>query len=53
MDKISKEQKIHDLAIAYATYVSSQGQETISTDDFYQEYESAYAAMEKIISHYE
>ena len=53
MDKIPKEQKIHDLSIAYATYSSSQSKEIISPDDFYQEYKNAYAAIEKIISHYE
>lgn len=53
MNEISKEQKIHDLAVAYAVYSISQGKTTASPDDLYQEYEEAYEAMKKVISHYE
>ena len=50
--EISVEQKAHDLAIAYASYVISTSDKKSEAEDFYQEYENAYKHMLKLVRHY-
>jgi len=51
-NKISDEQKAHDLAVAYATYVSARRSEKTDVDSFYQEYESALEAFNFLVKRY-
>ena len=41
-DKISNEQKAHDLAIAYATYAAMSSSDKVDLEPFYQDYEHLY-----------
>ena len=50
--EISVEQKAHDLAIAYASYVISTSDKKSEAEDFYQEYENAYEQMLRLAKHY-
>lgn len=50
--EISVEQKAHDLAIAYASYVISTSDKKSEAEGFYQEYENAYKHMLKLAKHY-
>lgn len=50
--KISTEQKAHDLAVAYATYVISTDGSKVDAEYFYQEYENAYTNMLRLVKHY-
>ena len=43
--EISVEQKAHDLAVAYATYLMSNSDKEYDLNEFYQEYENAYIAL--------
>lgn len=50
--EISVEQKAHDLAIAYASYVISTSDDKFEAEGFYQEYENAYDNMLRLVNHY-
>ena len=41
-DKISNEQKAHDLAIAYVTYSAMSSSDMVDLEPFYQDYEQLY-----------
>ena len=43
--EISVEQKAHDLAVSYATYLMSNSDKEYDLNEFYQEYENAYIAL--------
>ena len=43
MDKtLTVEQKAHDLAVAYASYLAITYETVPTTEDFYQDYENAF-----------
>ena len=51
MDKeISNEQKAHDLAVAYASYLASSCDEQTDIDAFYQDYENAFQAFFPLVN---
>lgn len=49
MNNLTNEQKAHDLAVAFATYRISQMNKPCDVDDFYQEYELAFAAFDSLV----
>ena len=53
MDKtLTVEQKAHDLAVAYASYLAITYETVPTTEDFYQDYENAFSTLLPIVEHY-
>lgn len=42
MKELTNEQKAHDLAVAYATYVSTRRSEETDVEPFYEDYMNSY-----------
>lgn len=54
MDKtLTAEQKAHDLAVAFATYLASTYEVQPKLEEFYQDYENAYTSLLPIVEHYD
>lgn len=53
-DKITVEQKAHDLAVAaaYASYSACLSEKEFDLESFYQEYERVYDMLLPIVKHY-
>lgn len=49
--ELSVEQKAHDLAIAYTTYVATVRDSIIDVEPFYQEYENSYEVFLRLVKH--
>jgi len=47
---MNNEQKAHDLAVAYITYVYAKSNEDIDIEAFFQEYEQAFDAFSNLIN---
>lgn len=50
--EISDSQRIHDLAVAYTTYLAMRRKEETEPDSFYQDYENYYGNFSKLVKHY-
>lgn len=52
MDKtLTVEQKAHDPAVAFATYLASTYEVQPKLEEFYQDYENAYTSLLPIVEH--
>lgn len=51
-NKISSEQRIHDLAITYALYAAIKRSEHTDAEGFYQDYESFFGDFTRLVEHY-
>ena len=51
-NEISKEQKAHDLAVAYASFLATTYENAPTAEIFYQDYENAFLALLPVVKHH-
>ena len=53
INSYTAEQKAHDLAVAFATYLASTYETEPKLEEFYQDYENTFVSLLPIVEHYD